>query len=253
MSWIEVSLKCIRCVRKTTWINIPEVIKETETHFRELVKLLVDLWFYEQGDLEDKLWWDLETLASRIRGINFEDIPELNFLLTKLSREALKSSVKDSLTLLNNKGIYFARISKLSRLYNPKIKETIFSMAQLDIDFFKRINDRHWHAVWDKVLKAFSSLLKEFFSEEELFRYWWEEFIILATWRKEELFTRLDLFKRKLSEFQIEVDDNWTKVSITFSAWISEYRWNWSNNFYQAVDVLTYSAKQNWRDQIKIW
>lgn len=247
------SLRCVRCVEKTIRVNVPKIIKSTEKHFSELISSLIELWFYSRDELESRLWGSLERLTERIREIDFSEIPELNFLLSELSRKALEESVRDPLTWLNNKRIYFARISKLSKGYVPETEETNFSMAQLDIDFFKRFNDRYWHAVWDKVLKAFSYLLTEFFWEKELFRYWGEEFIILIEWRKENLLNRLEKFKRRLSEFQIEVDENWTKASITFSAWILEYRWEWSNTFYQKVDVLTYSAKENWRDQIKVW
>ncbi len=55
-----------------------------------------------------------------------------------------------------------------------------FSIALLDLDFFKRVNDTHGHGVGDEVLKAFAEAMRHTVRESDLPARWGgEEFVIL--------------------------------------------------------------------------
>lgn len=55
-----------------------------------------------------------------------------------------------------------------------------FSMALLDLDFFKQVNDTYGHAIGDEVLRSFSKcVLNNKRDQDYFFRYGGEEFILL--------------------------------------------------------------------------
>lgn len=57
----------------------------------------------------------------------------------------------------------------------------VFSIALLDLDFFKRINDTHGHSVGDEVLKAFAHAIRDTLREVDLAARWGgEEFLVLC-------------------------------------------------------------------------
>ena len=54
------------------------------------------------------------------------------------------------------------------------------ALAQLDLDHFKAVNDRHGHAVGDKVLVAVAQLLRENMrTDDVLVRHGGEEFVLV--------------------------------------------------------------------------
>ena len=93
--------------------------------------------------------------------------------------EKLKQQASiDFLTGVNNKGSF-------NFLYEQSTKKAtenneVFSVLMIDIDFFKKINDRYGHLAGDKVLKDLGSILKILFKENAIIgRVGGEEFCIL--------------------------------------------------------------------------
>jgi diguanylate cyclase (GGDEF)-like protein len=89
-----------------------------------------------------------------------------------------KLSVTDFLTGIYNIRFFYHRIIEefsRSQRYGLPI-----SCLMLDIDHFKRINDRYGHKAGDTVLKEFAQLLKRYSRKSDvLARYGGEEFILL--------------------------------------------------------------------------
>ena len=54
-----------------------------------------------------------------------------------------------------------------------------YTVAMVDLDHFKRINDKYGHDVGDEVLKMVASLLKKNSGNGRVFRYGGEEFVII--------------------------------------------------------------------------
>lgn len=56
----------------------------------------------------------------------------------------------------------------------------ICALCMMDIDHFKRVNDRHGHGIGDEVLQAFTSIVSKAMRKyDSLFRYGGEEFLML--------------------------------------------------------------------------
>jgi diguanylate cyclase (GGDEF)-like protein len=93
--------------------------------------------------------------------------------LEAMNRAVLEASLTDELTGLRNRR-YLMRLETLG--WSPQG----FSVAVLDLDYFKAINDRHGHDGGDVVLKAFAALLQsELRPVDIVARFGGEEFVAL--------------------------------------------------------------------------
>ena len=104
----------------------------------------------------------------------------------KLEQQALQARVvrfqrqarEDPLTGLPNRRAFEAVFTKLLMPGNA-----LFSMAILDLDHFKRINDDYSHTVGDAVLKALGGILRGFAAKSRAkchaFRWGGEEFALI--------------------------------------------------------------------------
>ncbi len=105
----------------------------------------------------------------------------------RLQRVQLKEAVSrlhelathDELTGLNNRN----HMNEMLAHYKRRHEECgePFSVALIDLDHFKRINDSHGHAVGDEVLKAFARQAGETLRHIDLIARWGgEEFLVLC-------------------------------------------------------------------------
>ncbi len=104
-----------------------------------------------------------------------------NIEMTEYVRETKEASNKDYLTKLYNRryllesGLKFHAESKAEALLPA------FSIAMVDIDDFRKINDMYGHDAGDSVLKKVSTMLQERFGDSDIVsRFGGDEFCILA-------------------------------------------------------------------------
>ena len=84
----------------------------------------------------------------------------------------------DVLTGLLTRRVFFEKFDTLYQSISKK--ESTLSLAYIDIDNFKKINDKYGHAGGDVVLKVFSSILSSNINEDDLLgRIGGEEFAIV--------------------------------------------------------------------------
>src|SRR3954471_17699865 len=115
-------------------------------------------------------------LLARVRaGKRIVDLQ--NELVEKNQRLELLS-ITDGLTKLHNHRHFqdeLARALEESQRYQRPL-----SLAMIDIDFFKKVNDTYGHAVGDEVLKAISRLFRDSIRTTDLAaRYGGEEFAVM--------------------------------------------------------------------------
>jgi len=115
-------------------------------------------------------------------------VKELKDRLQKMENETLglkeklnqehNNAHRDVLTGIPNRLSYEEQIQK--EFARSKRYQQPLSMAVIDIDNFKKINDRFGHKAGDKVLKAVATVCKENIRDTDyLARYGGEEFILL--------------------------------------------------------------------------
>lgn len=96
----------------------------------------------------------------------------------QLEERLLELSVTDELTGLYNRRFLVRRLSELLEDYRRH--GVIFSLIQIDLDWFKSVNDTHGHLMGDEVLKAFAATLKNRLRHNDIAgRSGGEEFLIL--------------------------------------------------------------------------
>jgi two-component system, cell cycle response regulator len=84
----------------------------------------------------------------------------------------------DSLTGLYNRRAILGKLRELINLAN-RYKED-FSLSMLDIDHFKKVNDRYGHLTGDQVLEEIATLIRRNIRDTDIVgRYGGEEFIII--------------------------------------------------------------------------
>ena len=90
----------------------------------------------------------------------------------------IRFAFTDYLTGLKTRG-YFEQQLELE-IKRSERKKTHFALLMIDIDFFKRLNDRFGHHAGDQVLRDVSSLLmKDMREVDTVARYGGEEFVII--------------------------------------------------------------------------
>ena len=128
------------------------------------------------------------------------------------------------------------------------------SVAMLDIDRFKKVNDDHGHAAGDQVLKAVAvELLGSLRRSDLVFRYGGEEFaVILPDTPLGGAVSKLERICDQIRAMAIPCSDSEAELKVTLSvgvAAIADYARSAAELMGAADDAL-YRAKQSGRDRV---
>jgi len=191
------------------------------------------------------------------RALSSDDIDLINESLLILAEclrrgieyeELFESARKDALTGLANRRVFDERINDImmaARRYKRPL-----TMASLDLDFFKLVNDNHGHQHGDMVLKqvakAFRGAIR---STDLLVRIGGDEFLLVMD--DTDLQSGRILAERlceAVSDMGVQADAN-TKlgVSIGMSEWRKEED---LDEWMERVDDILYSAKSDGRSRV---
>ena len=116
-----------------------------------------------------------------------------------------ESAHRDALTsLMNRRGLELHLEAKLVRAQTlgTPLYLAVLCLAVLDLDHFKRVNDRHSHPVDDKILRAVQLFLAGCRSSDGVGRYGGEEFVILLPG------TTLEVAAQLLERLRCRVQDH---------------------------------------------
>jgi diguanylate cyclase (GGDEF)-like protein len=172
-----------------------------------------------------------------------------NLYLVELrtTREKLDyNSNHDVLTGLYNRR-FFEGIMKRSK----EEKETSYSVAMLDVDDFKKINDTYGHETGDRVLAAVSKCIEASLPENAVAVRWGgEEFVLyLPQVDSARALDVLNDFRAKLSEQEIYHKGNRVVITATIGLCTGESIADYEEYIRQADEKL-YWGKQHGKNQI---
>ncbi len=182
------------------------------------------------------------------------DLEELTVRIERLlNRKKLfdQSVLLDELTQLYNRKFLMDVFKR--NLKELKWNEQIFSIAILDLDHFKQINDTFGHLTGDKVLFTFANFLKENIrSSDTAFRYGGEEFVIL--FENTSQTEAVEIISRLLKEFSvIQFEKNKKSFTVTFSTGVVTIHQSETTMeaAIKAADQALYKAKENGRARVE--
>jgi len=165
-----------------------------------------------------------------------------------LLNELSISATTDYLTGLFNRRHFFNIAKPLFE--NAKRSQIALSVAMIDIDFFKKVNDTYGHDAGDVVLKKIAKALGERVRESDLLaRFGGEEFCILAVNVNKEHRQRLfDDLLRTISS--VEFNFGGEIVKITASIGVCTHLEQSLEAMIRKSDAALYTAKENGRNQV---
>ncbi|MFB2939379.1 response regulator [Aerosakkonemataceae cyanobacterium BLCC-F154] len=157
----------------------------------------------------------------------------------------------DSLTGVSNRGKSMQDITRLLRL--AVRQQQPFSLAVLDLDQFKLVNDRYGHEMGDRVLNYFGQLLSQSFRREDVVGRWGgEEFVVgMYGISKENGVKRITKMLNTLRKIKFTARDG-SEFQVTFSAGISQLIEDGEDlqTLYRSADRTLYQAKIQGRNRI---
>jgi diguanylate cyclase (GGDEF)-like protein len=127
------------------------------------------------------------------------------------------------------------------------------SVAMLDIDHFKRVNDSHGHAAGDNVIRALANLLRQRLRRiDSLGRYGGEEFLaVLPDCPPEQARLILDEIRQRFAELRFIADGG--EFSCTLSAGIAGTDVHSdTEQLRERADKALYAAKHGGRNQVRL-
>lgn len=159
----------------------------------------------------------------------------------------------DSLTGLYNQKTFQSLLK--GAMEKAKLHKTPMSLAIIDLDDFKDINDTFGHLEGDQVLLQFTNLIKQQCNDGEAYvsRYGGDEFAVIYPKASKELaYLRLETLRQRCRQIP---RSKIRSGEISFSAGISYYMDGEMNEnllFHQADSAL-YQAKENGKGQTVIY
>lgn len=198
----------------------------------------------------------LDEIQSNIRNIiESFDIPEanktdvirkINFMYTQTKQ----MSVTDALTGLFNRRHFeaeFEREYKRAKRYKNDL-----SLAIIDVDFFKKINDTYGHSCGDYVLRECANLIAQNFRQTDtVFRYGGEEFaVILTETPASTACVPLERLRSTFENHQFEYNNENFKITLSIGV-SSNTNFDTYTEMFDDADKAVYEAKNCGRNMVK--
>jgi len=156
-------------------------------------------------------------------------------------------SYKDPLTRLYNRRFFFENADVF--IHRATQVGDTYSVAMLDIDHFKAVNDTFGHDGGDIVLQNVSTLSADFFGESAIVsRFGGEEFCVLVTHpRDADVVALFDQLRQAIEESSVVVEDQ--TVSVTISIGVCNDPSD-LETMLKLADSRLYTAKESGRNKV---
>jgi diguanylate cyclase (GGDEF)-like protein len=181
------------------------------------------VWFFRDISLQKKTEFDLRELANH-----------------------------DSLTGISNRR-YFIEMAN-QELALTKRRLTPLSIAVLDVDHFKQINDLNGHAVGDEVLKSLCRGVHNLLRETDIFaRIGGEEFAVLLPDTRLDVARELaERLRQSIEESKFSLNNGEINYTVSIGVAMLKSTDTCIDDFLMRADGAMYKAKQNGRNRVEV-
>ena len=204
-------------------------------------KLIGGICFYSRADIDYASFSYFDIMISELLNI---------FKMKYQYTEKEFMSVLDGLTGLYNRRQFEIN---LEQEYNrSKRHMSEFSLAILDIDFFKKVNDTYGHQYGDYVLKSVADLMKASFRKTDLlYRYGGEELVIIMPETNiEGAIIPVQRLRRSVEEFDFNYNGVKAKVTVSMGLTMNYQEFNSAQQLLKSADEALYKAKESGRNRV---
>lgn len=172
------------------------------------------------------------------------------FKMKFLYSETEYLSVTDGLTGLYNRRHFEYNIER--EFLRTKRYPRDLSLAILDIDFFKKVNDNYGHQFGDYVLKEVSKLLSQSFRKTDMiYRYGGEELtVILTETSVDNAIIPLERLRQRVEEHKFEYNGVETNLTISVGISTNFGAFEHVKQLVESADKALYKAKQTGRNKV---
>jgi two-component system cell cycle response regulator len=189
-------------------------------------------------------------LLARIRA--GKRIVDLQKELVEANKRLELLSITDGLTRLYNHR-YFQ--DELARAFDESMRyQRPLSLAIIDIDFFKKVNDTYGHAVGDEMLKAVSKLYRDSVRSTDLVaRYGGEEFaVMMPETDLEDAITFAEKIRAMIESTTMETQAGPLNATVSIGvASVPFTRTKTAKDLVVQADKALYRAKRAGRNQVQ--
>jgi two-component system, cell cycle response regulator len=176
----------------------------------------------------------------------------ISLSLVSRSQRLLQLATSDSLTALFNRGYVDDRLA--IELGRARRYGKLLTIAVIDADNFKALNDAHGHPVGDLVLQKIGAILRESCRQSDTVgRYGGEEFVVLLPETDMETAQRKVEYLRDLvARTPIELGATRERVQITISAGLASFPHDGQEaaELFALADERMFQAKREGRNRV---
>jgi two-component system cell cycle response regulator len=176
----------------------------------------------------------------------------LSLALVSRSQKLLQMATSDPLTGLFNRGYVDDRFAiELSR---ARRYGKLLTIAVIDADRFKSLNDTHGHSAGDLVLRKLGTILRDSFRQSDTVgRYGGEEFVVILPEMDIEAAQRkLESLRELVASTPMELPVRGEKVQVTISAGLATFPQDGEDtlDLYASADLRMFQAKKEGRNRV---
>jgi diguanylate cyclase (GGDEF)-like protein/PAS domain S-box-containing protein len=172
-------------------------------------------------------------------------LAERNKQLEESKRQLEHLALYDQLTGLGNRILFFKQLEELIAIAGRRKEE--LALLELDLNGFKRINDRLGHAEGDAVLREFGARLSQALGQaDQKYRIGGDEFAVLLEPRRESFDSALaeaEKIARHLAA-PIEIKGNGYSVGVSIGVAVFPQHGEDPNTLLRIADAAMYEAKK---------
>jgi len=210
---------------------------------------LEDINFEFSDEMLDEIQKNIQTI---IEGFDVPDdnkldvIKKINFMYSQTKH----MSLTDGLTGLYNRRHFESNLER--EFLRARRYQNDLSIAMIDVDFFKKVNDTYGHSCGDYVLKEIAFLISEAFRKTDMvFRYGGEEFVVILTeTNSKNALIPLERLRKAVENNAFRYNNENLKITISIGVTSDIQDVNTPWEMFDLADKALYDAKENGRNRV---